>query len=137
MSVIFTGTRSEAKITRSNTASQVGNYLGQAPKWMASLFVDQRIQHGTFAGVGLGGGVRYTGTSFGDTANTLHIPDYTLFDLFLRYDFATAHPRYKGLSFSFNARNIANKRFVATCTAVSACYYGQGRNLTARLEYRW
>ncbi|ANQ41607.1 TonB-dependent receptor [Gluconobacter oxydans] len=137
MSVIFTGTRSDAKITRSNTASQVGNYLGQAPKWMASLFVDQRIQHGALAGLGMGGGVRYTGASFGDTANKLRIPDYTLFDLFLRYDFALAHPRYKGLSFSFNARNIANKRFVATCTAVSACYYGQGRNLTARLEYRW
>ncbi|MEJ5155002.1 TonB-dependent siderophore receptor [Gluconobacter wancherniae] len=137
MAIIFTGTRSDAKTTKSNTASQVGNYLPQAPKWMASLFVDQRIRHGVFAGVGLGGGVRYTGQSYGDTANTLAIPDYTLFDLFLRYDFAVAHRRYKGLSLSLNARNIADKRYVATCTATSACYYGQGRNLTARLQYKW
>ncbi|WP_086613081.1 TonB-dependent siderophore receptor [Acetobacter indonesiensis] len=137
MAVIFTGTRSAAKVTESNTQSQIGNYLPQAPKWMASLFLDQRIRHGALAGMGIGGGVRYTGHSYGDTANTLSIPGYTLFDVFLRYDFETAHPRYKGLSFSVNARNIADKRFVATCTAVSACYYGQGRSVTARLQYKW
>ena len=137
MAVIFTGTRSDPKITRSNYSQQVGNYLPQAPKWMASLFIDQRIQHGTFRGMGIGGGVRYTGHSYGNTANTLSIPGYTLFDMFLRYDVGKAHPLYDGLSFSVNMRNIADKRFVATCTAVSACYYGQGRSLTMRLEYRW
>nr|WP_025841999.1 TonB-dependent receptor [Asaia platycodi] len=137
MAVIFTGTRSDAKITQSNTLSQIGNYMNAAPKWMASLFVDQRLLHGPLRGAGFGGGVRYTGHSYGDTANTLSIPGYTLYDMFLRYDFGVARPHYDGLSFSLNMRNIANKRFVATCTAVSACYYGQGRSLTMRLEYRW
>ncbi|MBF0889602.1 MULTISPECIES: TonB-dependent siderophore receptor [Gluconobacter] len=137
MAVIFTGTRSDARIRQSNTPGQVGNYLPQAPKWMASLFIDQRIRYGALRGLGVGGGVRYTGTSYGDTANKLAIPDYTLFDTFLRYDVGDAHPAYKGLMLSLNMRNVANKRFVATCTAVAACYYGQGRNLTARLEYRW
>lgn len=137
MAIIFTGTRSDAKITQSNTLSQIGNYMNAAPKWMASLFVDQRLLHGPLRGAGFGGGVRYTGHSYGDTANTLSIPGYTLYDMFLRYDFGVARPRYDGLSFSLNMRNIANKRFVATCTAVSACYYGQGRSLTMRLEYRW
>ncbi|WP_395495900.1 TonB-dependent siderophore receptor [Acetobacter sp. KSO5] len=136
-SVIFTGTRSDAKVTRSNYAAQVGNYLPQAPKWMASLFVDKRFRSGVLQGVGAGGGVRYTGHSYGDTANTLSIPGYTVFDMFLRYDFGAARPRWKGLTFSVNMRNIANKRFVATCTAVSACYYGQGRSVIGRLEYRW
>ncbi|MFE8873772.1 TonB-dependent siderophore receptor [Acetobacter persici] len=136
-SVIFTGTRSDAKITRSNYAAQVGNYLPQAPKWMASLFVDKRFRSGFLSGVGAGGGVRYTGHSYGDTANTLSIPGYTVFDMFLRYDFGEARPQWKGLTFSINMRNIANKRFVATCTAVSACYYGQGRSVIGRLEYRW
>ncbi|TWD60670.1 LOW QUALITY PROTEIN: iron complex outermembrane receptor protein [Zymomonas mobilis] len=137
MAIIFTGTRSDAKVTQSNTASQIGNYLPQAPKWMASLFIDQRIRHGFFTGLGIGGGVRYTGHSYGDTNNTLSIPGYTLFDSFLRYDFANRFPRYKGLSLSINMRNIANKRYVATCTAASACYYGQGRSLTLRLGYSW
>ncbi|CEF56021.1 TonB-dependent siderophore receptor [Acetobacter ghanensis] len=137
MAIIFTGTRSDARVTETNTASQLHNYLPQAPKWMASLFADQRIRSGAFKGTGVGGGVRYTGHSYGDTANTLSIPGYTLFDMFLRYDVGEAHPRYNGLSFSVNMRNIANKRFVATCTALAACYYGQGRSLTMRLEYKW
>ncbi|MFT9315967.1 TonB-dependent siderophore receptor [Acetobacter orientalis] len=136
-SLIFTGTRSDAKITRSNYSTQIGNYLPQAPKWMASVFLDKRFRAGMFKGVGVGGGVRYTGHSYGDTANTLSIPGYTLFDMFLRYDFAEAMPQWKGLTFSVNMRNIANKRFVSTCTALAACYYGEGRSVIGRLEYRW
>ena len=43
----------------------------------------------------------------------------------------------EGMTFSINGRNIADKRYVATCSAVSACYYGQGRSLTARLQFNW
>ncbi len=81
--------------------------------------------------------MRYTGRSYGDTANTLHIPDYGLFDLFVRYDFGAASPKLQGISMSVNARNIADTRFLATCTAVSGCYYGAGRSVTARLQYRF
>lgn len=137
MALIATATRSEGEVTRSNTLSQIGNTLPQVPDWLSSLFIDQRIRSGALAGFGLGGGVRYTGKTFGDTANLLAIPDYTLFDLFVRYDFGVANDRLPGLSASINARNIANKRFVATCTATSACYYGQGRSVTARLQFRW
>ena len=49
----------------------------------------------------------------------------------MRYDIGN------GMVASVNARNIADKRYVATCTAVSACYYGQGRSVTARLDMRW
>lgn len=137
MAVVASLTRSEGKITKSNTAAQIGKELPQVPDWLASLFIDQRIKSGALAGLGFGGGVRYTGKSYGDTLNTLAIPDYTLFDLFVRYDFGIANPKLEGLSASINARNIADKRYVATCTATSACYYGQGRSLTARLQFRW
>ncbi|MBK9269366.1 MAG: TonB-dependent siderophore receptor [Sphingomonadales bacterium] len=135
--VVASLTRSEGEITKSNTATQVGKELPQVPKWLASLFIDQRITSGGLAGLGFGGGARYTGKSYGDTLNTLAIPDYTLFDLFVRYDFGVTNPALEGLSASINARNIADKRYVATCTATSACYYGQGRSLTARLQFRW
>lgn len=137
MAVIVTATRSDGEITRSNTPSQIGNKLPQVPDWLASAFVDQRIKAGPLAGFGLGGGVRYTGDSFGDTGNSLRIPDYTVFDLFVRYDFGVANPRLGGLVASVNARNIADKRYVATCTSTAGCYYGQGRSVTARLQYRW
>lgn len=137
MAVVAGVSRSDSEITRSNTPAQLGNQLGQIPRWLASVFVDQRIFSGPFAGVGFGGGLRYTGDSFGDVNNALAIPGYTLADLFVRYDFGQASPRLEGLTAGVNARNVADKRFVATCTAVSACYYGQGRSVTARLQYRW
>ncbi|WP_375188151.1 TonB-dependent siderophore receptor [Sphingobium yanoikuyae] len=137
MAVIATATRMDSKVTKSNTAGQVGNELPQVPEWMASLFLNQTIEGGSLAGVGFGGGVRYTGKSYGDTANSLRIPDYTLFDLFIRYDLGKASDALEGMTFSINGRNIADKRYVATCSAVSACYYGQGRSLTARLQFNW
>lgn len=143
--IILTGTRSDAEITKSNATllvngvrrSQVGLDLPQVPEWLASAFLDQRFQNGPLAGFGLGGGVRYTGRSWGDTNNTLRIPDYTLFDVFVRYDFGVANPALKGLLLSVNGRNVGDERFVATCNSTAACYYGQGRSLTARLQFRW
>ncbi|MBJ6123719.1 TonB-dependent siderophore receptor [Sphingomonas sp. BT553] len=143
--IILTGTRSDAEITKSNATllangvrrSQVGLDLPQVPEWLASAFVDHRFQTGGLAGLGLGGGVRYTGRSWGDTNNTLRIPDYTLLDVFVRYDFGVANPALRGLLLSVNGRNVGDERFVATCNSVAACYYGQGRSLTARLQFRW
>ncbi|SEN68936.1 iron complex outermembrane recepter protein [Sphingomonas gellani] len=147
MAVIAAGSRQWSEVTESNTTytvpgvtgtlRQQGNDLPQVPSWLASLFLDERIRSGALAGVGFGGGVRYTGKSWGDTNNTLRIPDYTLFDLFVRYDLGVADPALEGLTLSINGRNIADKRFVATCTGTAACYYGQGRSLIARLQYRW
>ncbi|MEE4451004.1 TonB-dependent siderophore receptor [Novosphingobium resinovorum] len=142
LAVIATATRSNAKVTKgsivqttagaTNTSSlPEGNWLPQAPKWMASLFLNQRFEGGALDGSSFGGGARYTGVSYGDGLNTLKIPDYVLFDLFVKHDFGN------GMTASINGRNIANKRFVATCTATSACYYGEGRSVTARLDVRW
>ncbi|HTU13437.1 MAG TPA: TonB-dependent siderophore receptor, partial [Allosphingosinicella sp.] len=136
LSIIGTVTKIDAEVTESNTVVQVGNTLPQVPDWQASLFVDYRLLNGPLEGIGLGGGVRYTGDSFGDTANTLLIPSYTQFDLFMRYD-VPAGRGLDGLSFALNARNLFNKQYVATCTATSACYWGAGRAVTARIQYRF
>ncbi|MFT3976882.1 MAG: TonB-dependent siderophore receptor [Sphingomonas bacterium] len=137
MTLIASATRREAEVTKAVAAGQVGKRLPQVADWLASAFVDQRLRHGPLAGLGLGGGVRYTGPTYGDTANALRIPGYTLFDLFVRYDFGEANPALGGLSASVNMRNVANTRYVATCGGTAACYYGQGRSLTARLQFRW
>ncbi|TLM77044.1 TonB-dependent siderophore receptor [Microbulbifer harenosus] len=126
----------DAEVTKSNDPI-VGNTMPQVPDMLASLFIDHRIEQGALAGLGFGAGVRYTGESFGDTNNTLEIGDYTLFDLLARYDFGVARPELDGVSLSLNARNLNDERYVATCTATAACYYGQGRVVTARLQYRW
>lgn len=130
-------TRSDAQVTESATASQVGKTLPLAPDWLGSLFVDQRILGGPAAGLGFGGGVRYTGESYGDAANAFLIPDYFLFDLMARYDFGLAHETLRGLTASLNVRNVGDKRYVSTCSGTASCFYGQGRSVTARFDYRW
>ncbi|UNK81323.1 TonB-dependent receptor [Sphingopyxis granuli] len=133
LTLIATATRIKAKVTE-GAAAQIGNALPQIPDWQASLFADYRIKAGPLDGFGFGGGVRYTGDSWGLVSNDplFAIPSYTLFDAFLRYDVPDS-----GLSLAVNVRNLADKRYVATCTATQACYYGQGRTATARLQYRW
>lgn len=146
LAVIGAATHAKGEVTESNIQfrgsdgalrSLVRNALPTYPEWLASLFLDQRIRSGPLAGAGLGGGARYVGEHWGDTNNTLRIPDYTQFDLFLRYDFGVASPALQGLTASINGRNIADKRFVSTCGSAVGCYYGQGRSVTARLDFRW
>lgn len=137
MAVIATATSTESEITETNTPAELGNELSGVPDMMASLFVDYRFDEGALDGFGLGGGVRYVGESYGDTANTLEIPSYTLVDLMGRYEFGALNPDWDGWVASVNARNIANEAYVATCTSVSSCFYGSGRTVNLRLQYRW
>ncbi|MGF7156259.1 TonB-dependent siderophore receptor [Novosphingobium gossypii] len=133
--IVGSVTRSDSEITATNTVTQLGKNLAAVPDWMASVLISQKLENG----LSFGGGARYTGRSFGDNTNAanLAIPDYTLFDLFARFDLGRLDPALEGASISLNGRNIANKRYVATCIALSACYYGEGRTLTARLQVRW
>ncbi len=130
LTLIATATRIDAKVSQ-GAANQIGLRLPQVPDWQASAFADYSLRRGALNGVGFGGGVRYTGDSWGNIGN-FEIPSFTLFDAFLRYDIPKS-----GLSLALNARNVFDKRYVSTCTAAQACYYGQGRTATARLQYRW
>ena len=55
----------------------------------------------------------------------------------MRYDFGDSNPSLEGLSVSLNARNVANKRYVTTCSTAASCFYGQGRVVTVRAQYKW
>ena len=137
LTLIGSLTRNWSKITKTNTVAQLGNEVAQVPHWLASGFVDYRLPEGFLYGLGVGGGVRYTGAIYGENANAIRIPDYTLFDLFVRYDFGRAAGDRSGLSMSINARNLTNKLYVAQCSGYASCFYGSGRTVTARIQYRW
>ncbi|WP_321488566.1 TonB-dependent siderophore receptor [uncultured Hyphomonas sp.] len=133
---ILSASTQDAEVTKSNDGIE-GNTLAQVPEVLASFFINQEVESGTFKGAGFGGGVRYTGESFGDSNNVFEIEDYTLFDLFVRYDLGALGPAAEGVDISLNVRNVANERYVTTCSSVASCFYGQGRVVTARLQYRW
>ena len=79
--------------------------------------------------------MRYNGESFGDSANAILIPDYTLWDAALRYD--AGQIGAAGVRFALNVSNLADKVFVSTCSGVSSCFYGTGRTVNLTTQFSW
>ena len=107
------------------------------PQHVASLWSDYTVQEGRFRGLGFGAGIRYIGNSYGNAPNTLFIPGYGLFDALLSYDLAELNPRMQGAKLMLNASNIADTRYVSTCSNVTGCFYGQSRLVTLTMRYNW
>ena len=109
---------------------QIGKVPVNIPENFASVFADYTIPVGELRGFGFGGGVRYVGRSFADVANTLHVPEYVLFD-------AQVHYNWQNWRIAVNASNIADRRFVSSCQSTTSCFYGDARRVVASLSYKW
>jgi len=141
------------KITRSNnTTSFAPGVTGVAngpnvpvqgtttyaiPRHSASAWADYTIHDGDLKGLGFGGGVRYIGSSWGDAANTLKVPAYTVFDAAMHYDIGHINTATDNLRLAVNVTNLANKEYVATCYSYSWCWYGSQRTVQASATYQW
>ncbi|WP_249135733.1 MULTISPECIES: TonB-dependent siderophore receptor [unclassified Bradyrhizobium] len=127
----------DPRVTKSNDGF-VGNYLVNTALRQASLWAKYTWYDGPLAGLGIGGGARYVGASYGDAANTLFIPDYTLYDAAISYDFQYLRRDLKGWSAQVNATNLTNKYYVSSClTAMPYCGLGAARTVLGTLKYAW
>lgn len=133
-SVIGALTRLDSDVLRNNDGYQ-GHRMIRVPDWMGSLWVDYTFSGGPLRGLGIAAGVRHVDQTYGDLANALSVPAYTLLDAALRYDAGQLGPAR--LRLSLNASNLADKRYVATCSALTACYYGSGRSVVATAQLDW
>jgi len=125
----------DPKVTAS-AVGNVGNVMVNTAREQASLWGKYTWYDGPVAGLGIGAGVRYVGETFGDAANTLAIPAYTLVDASISYDFAYLRPDLKGLTAQVNARNLTDRYYVASCfTGLPYCTLGQGRAVLGTLKY--
>jgi iron complex outermembrane recepter protein len=109
--------------------------VGKAPTTVPlnrfSLWTDYTMQGGPLAGVQVGGGIRYVGSTFGDDANTFKVPAVTLVDAALHYEWRNAE-------LNLNVSNLFDKRYVASCYAESfGCFYGEGRRINGSVKYTW
>ncbi|PWC28621.1 TonB-dependent siderophore receptor [Teichococcus aestuarii] len=127
----------DAEITKSNNAGVAGSRVPQVPNHMASGWANYSFTEGPLRGLSLGGGARYVGSTYGNDTNTFKVDAVTLFDAALRYDLGARFERAKGLEFAVNAQNIADKDYVASCSSVTACYYGNGRLILGSVRARW
>ena len=133
-SVIGAASWMDSEVTRSNNG-YTGKQLAMVPDWTAALWADYTFQSGGLEGLSLAAGVRYNGKSYGDSANLCLIPSYTLWDAAIRYD--VGHHGAVGTQFALNVSNLADKRFVSTCSGESSCYFGTGRTVTATARFSW
>lgn len=116
----------------------VGNDVASVNRDSAFLWGFYKFTGGPVAGLGFGGGVRYTGSVFGDDANLIRVPGYTLFDAVLTYDFSYLNRDWRGLHLRVNAINIGDTYHVTNCfTGLAYCALGQPRTVLATLSYRW
>ena len=115
-----------------------GNRLQLMPNQQASLWTDYTWHNGVLDGFGVGAGVRYTGNTYGDQANTeLGKADaYTVFDAAVHYDLGRLDHTLKGASLALNATNLFNKDYISTCDSFY-CYYGDQRSVVASATYKW
>ncbi|QXH72616.1 TonB-dependent siderophore receptor [Pseudomonas atacamensis] len=115
-----------------------GNRLQLMPNQQASLWTDYTWHVGVLDGFGIGAGVRYTGNTYGDKANTwLGKADaYTVFDASVHYDLGRLDNSLKGASLAVNATNLFDKDYISTCDSFY-CYYGDQRSVVASATYKW
>ncbi|WP_134495759.1 TonB-dependent siderophore receptor [Microvirga pakistanensis] len=119
------------------TPETEGNQLTSVPNHMASLWLDYTIQEGPARGLGIAGGVRYVGSSFGDNLNRAVIENdpRTYLDAAIRYDLENINPSLKGVRLQVNATNLLDEDG-QVCTS-NYCYFDEGRKVIASLRYRW
>jgi iron complex outermembrane receptor protein len=134
----FTGGYSynDVKITKL-TPETAGNQLNSSPYHMFSLWADYEVQSGALEGLGVGAGVRYVGSSFGDNVHTpvLNNGARTFVDASLRYDLGKLNPAMDGVKLQVNATNLLNE--VNQVCTTGFCYYDEGRKVVASVRYRF
>lgn len=107
------------------------------PRHTASAWVDYTFRDGQLKGFGVGGGTRYVGSTWGDDANSLKVPGYTLFDAAAHYDIPSLYNPMDNLRLALNVTNLANKEYIASCSGYGWCWYGSQRTVQASATYRW
>lgn len=122
---------SKATNVNEDGSSNQGNTPFGVPTHSASLWANYKVQSGVLEGLGLGAGVRYVGSTYGDDANTFKVPAVTLVDAAISYN-------WKDLQLQVSASNLFDKTYVASCfNEASGCFYGEGRRVTGTLKVTW
>ncbi|PSJ62652.1 TonB-dependent siderophore receptor [Mesorhizobium ephedrae] len=112
-----------------------GKELSATPNDIFSLWGHYLFEDGTLAGLGLGAGIRYVGSSYGDDTNTFKNEARTFVDAAVSYDFGTKNPAWDGVMLQVNAKNLFDEQ-KPICSA-GYCYKDEGRSVFGSLRYRF
>lgn len=112
-----------------------GNTPAQVSKHMASLWADYTFFDGPLSGLTLGTGGRYTGSSYGDPANSFKVGSYTVVDALVRYDLARVG--MAGSNVALHVNNLFDREYVASCFNTYGCFWGAERQVVATATFRF
>lgn len=127
----------DTRVTKSTDATIIGNRPQAVPDFFGSFWANYTFKSGPVTGLSLGGGVRYVGATFGDDANTLRTPAYTIVDAAIKYELENLTPRLKGMALTLNVNNLLDKEYYSSCSSGYYCQYGNRRTILAGLRYKW
>lgn len=123
----------DSEITASNDPALLGNQVDLVPRHQASLWTKYRFSEGSFAGLSLGAGVRYTGELYAP----LQTPSVTLADAMVSYELGHLDAAFKGAELAVNVTNLFDKYYVQGYCDPTYCSLGQGRLVLGTIKYRW
>jgi len=112
-----------------------GNTPAQVPKHMASLWADYTLYDGPLSGLTLGAGGRYSGSSYGDPANSFKVGSYTVVDALVRYDLARVG--MAGSNVALHVNNLFDREYVSSCFNTYGCFWGAERQVVATATFRF
>ena len=112
-----------------------GNELSATPNHVVSLWAHYKVEDGALAGWGIGSGVRYLSSSYGDDQNSFKNKARAFVDAAISYDFSALDKEMDGLTLQVNAKNLFNTRD-KICSA-GYCYRDEGRTVMGSLRYRF
>ena len=111
------------------------------PYHTAGLWVNHDFQTAALAGLRVGAGLRYVGSSLTaadtGTGTQAEIDGYTLFDASASYDLSQVHPGLAGLSLGVSGINLTDEEYYTPGFYSNSVIAGKRRAIKGNLTYRW
>lgn len=120
------------EVVATTDLTEQGKRLPRTPAQFASTWVKYTVQDGSWRGLGIGGGARYTGNTYADNENTFKVPGFVVGDAMVDYT-------WRQYRFALNVTNILNHDTFGCFDRGGAnfCTYGQHRTVVGTVAYRW
>ena len=130
--VIANYTLLDNEVLETVDTSEKGKRLTQTPAQFASVWAKYTVPNGLFKGLGVGGGARYTGSTYSDIANTFKVPGFVLGD-------ATIDYVWRNYRIAVNIKNMFNQDNFGCFErgATNFCSPGERRTVVGTIAYRW
>jgi iron complex outermembrane recepter protein len=120
------------EVLESTNLSEKNRRLTQTPAQFGSVWAKYTAPNGIFKGLGIGGGARYTGSTFADVANTFRVPGFVVGDSMIDYV-------WNNYRIAVNINNVLNHDQYGCFdrSGTTFCAFGERRTVVGTVAYRW